>query len=281
MADYYKDIGAQLKARRLEHKRELKDIAEDTKVSEEYILAIEAGNIDAFPSTVYYNLFARSYARELGFDPDRLFAFSPEESREMERLEAIGPDDTGEEPEDEESTEGKSLKKLIIWLSAVVLVIFAAVIIFIIYGNNKMLSSGNFGPGGVAEDSTLAKEPENDIFSDSLLSKPVYGDILPPKMRLRVDVTELSWVYVMADGDTALNRTLDSGDYRIIRAQDQFLISLGNPSGVSFSINDTLLKPFSESIGIIRNIEINRRNKEIFFVTSEEPVEEDSTLGQY
>ena len=41
MGNYHIDIGKQLKARRLEQKREIKDIAIDTRVSESYIEAIE------------------------------------------------------------------------------------------------------------------------------------------------------------------------------------------------------------------------------------------------
>ncbi|RKX23408.1 MAG: hypothetical protein DRP51_00345, partial [Candidatus Zixiibacteriota bacterium] len=90
MGNYHIDIGKQLKALRLEQKREIKDIARETRVSENYLEAIEAGRVEDFPSTVYYNLFARSYARELGQDPDLIFVVTTAESLELERVEALG-----------------------------------------------------------------------------------------------------------------------------------------------------------------------------------------------
>jgi len=288
MSDYYIEIGEQLKARRLEQKREIKDIAEETRVSAEYLEAIEAGHIDSFPSTVYYNLFARSYARELGFDPDRLFVVSTEESLELERVEALGPDVTEEELKALEPKENNSMTKVILWLVGVVLVIFIAVMIFTLTaGEKEKHAEEMFGHGDTAvveqtsEDTSMADVPITHDSDDSLLSKPVYGESLPPKMRLRIDANQLSWVFVMSDGDTALNRTLDSGDYRIIRAQRQFIISSGNPTGVSFSLNDTLLKPLSVGGGLIRNVEINRMNKDDYFYIPDESVNEDTAIGQF
>jgi transcriptional regulator with XRE-family HTH domain len=288
MSDYYIEIGEQLKARRLEQKREIKDIAEETRVSAEYLEAIEAGDIDSFPSTVYYNLFARSYARELGFDPDRLFVVSTEDSLELERVEALGPDVTEEELKALEPKENNSMTKVILWLVGVVLVIFIAVMIFTLTAGEKEKNAEEMSGHGdtavveqASEDTSMADVPITHDSDDSLLSKPVYGESLPPKMRLRIDANQLSWVFVMSDGDTALNRTIDSGDYRIIRAQRQFIISSGNPTGVTFRLNDTLLKPLSVGGGLIRNVEINRMNKDDYFYIPDESVNEDTAIGQF
>ncbi|MCP4705726.1 MAG: helix-turn-helix domain-containing protein [candidate division Zixibacteria bacterium] len=289
MGNYHIDIGKQLKALRLEQKKDLKDIAKDTKVSESYLEAIEAGLVENFPSTVYYNLFARSYARELGQDPELMFVVTTAESLELERVEALGPEATEDEIKGLEDTESNnnngSMAKAGIWIAAIVIIIF----IVIIYIFNSGDKDDNGSSESIPNDSTpevIAETPMETV-QDSLASSTEIEpeEIIPPKpvgpeMKLRFDVTDLSWLLVMSDGDTVLNRNLDSGSYRTITAFEQFLISAGNPNGLIIKLNDTLLKPLSSTGRPIRDFEITNVNKQQYYQIIEEEESEEPDIGE-
>ena len=55
-------------------KRELPTIAKQLCIREEFLDALENGNYNAIPETVYILGFARNYAMELGLNPDEIVA---------------------------------------------------------------------------------------------------------------------------------------------------------------------------------------------------------------
>jgi len=290
MTNYYVDIGAQLRARRLELKRELKDIAQEIKTSESYLEAIEAGNIDSFPSTVYYNLFARSYARELGFDPDKIFVVSTEESLELEKIETLGEDISAKEITglelQEDAKSNNSLGKAAIWGAAAVIIIFVAVIAYFVSGDRE---SSRENPAGEEE---LSVEPASEPAApaiDSGIKTTGVAEIVPetiptapvlPPMVLRLEASDSSWVMVISDGDTILNRVLYADDFRILEARNRFRISAANPDVLQFTLDDTLLGPLTPPGRMIRNVDITRDNKSGFYRSSEPIPVKDSTRGE-
>ena len=288
MGNYHIDIGKQLKAIRLEQKREIKDIAGETRVSENYLEAIEAGRIEDFPSTVYYNLFARSYARELGQDPDLIFVVTTAESLELERVEALGPEETEEEIKSlkaKETNNDNSLAKAGIWIAAVIVIVFIVIVLIVNSGKETDQPAGEQhltdSTSEIIVDASADTDPDTAVLSGE--TEPVY--IIPPEpigpeMKLRIDVTDLSWVLVMSDGDTVLNRNLDSGSYRTISAHEQLLLSAGNPNGLVIKLNDSLFKPLSPTGRPVRNIEITNLNKDQYFQIVEEVKSEEPGIGE-
>ena len=55
-------------------KREIPTIAKQLCIREEFLEALENGDYNAIPETVYVLGFARNYAMELGLDPDEIVA---------------------------------------------------------------------------------------------------------------------------------------------------------------------------------------------------------------
>ncbi len=277
MGNYHIEIGKQLKARRLEQKKELKDIAKDTKVTEDYLEAIETGRIEIFPSAVYYNLFARSYAQELGMDTDQLFVISSAESLELERIENLGPEAAEKEIQELESKEKKySVAKTAMWISGFIVIIF--IVVLLIFTSGKDAGTPPTASDLNAESTYYAGEEmsaDYDIMSDEL-SDDSLGDNATsvmnpdPKMSLQIESNALSWIRLIADGDTILNGNFEAGHRQTIEADNQFVITAGNPNGLTLKLNDTLLGPISPYGQPARNIEINRLNKDQFFIKNRE-----------
>lgn len=91
MAESTSSIGAQLKKARQDKELTLEEISQLTRIREKYLVAIEADNWDALPSSVQQKGFVRSYARALGLDPGPLL---------QELRSALQEDDLEVSPED-------------------------------------------------------------------------------------------------------------------------------------------------------------------------------------
>jgi cytoskeleton protein RodZ len=69
---------------------------------------------------------------------------------------------------------------------------------------------------------------------------PVLGD---GNMVLQVAATERSWVAVECDGKTLLQRILNPGEVRTLRAKDYFNVTTGNAQGVTLTLDGQALQP--------------------------------------
>ena len=67
-----REVGAQLRRRRLERGEDLDDVAKSLRIKPSYLVEIEQGDLTAMPGRPYALGFLRSYADYLGFDGDDL-----------------------------------------------------------------------------------------------------------------------------------------------------------------------------------------------------------------
>lgn len=258
----YKEIGKVLKKRREELQWQLDEIAENIKISESYLIAIEDGQIDQLPSKVFYNLFVRSYAKELEIDSERLL----EDLAKPENVAAVGNGANGEAVA-EEKTAGKGKKSFFFILAAFV-VIIAAYILF-----SGMLDKKPAPDGGIGMDSLSGLT--GDLLSDSMAQSDTTEPeiILPDPLNLRIIATELCWVLVVSDTDTVFNANMEANAIENYQAYYNFKVSLGNPAGVQMALDGILLRTLSGTGGPVRDVTINRENMKDFFLF---PKEEES-----
>lgn len=67
-----REVGAQLRQRRLERGEDLDDVAQHLRIKPNYLFGIEQGDLSSLPGRPYALGFLRSYADYLGFDGDDL-----------------------------------------------------------------------------------------------------------------------------------------------------------------------------------------------------------------
>jgi cytoskeleton protein RodZ len=96
MAESISSIGALLKKTRQDKELTLEEISQLTRIREKYLVAIEADNWDALPSSVQQKGFVRSYARALELDPGPLLlelrSILQEDDLEVDLEESQEPD---------------------------------------------------------------------------------------------------------------------------------------------------------------------------------------------
>ncbi len=278
MAKDIKEVGEILRKARNDLKLELEDVAAETKVSEKYLRAIEAGDVGAFPSRVYYNLFVQSYARELGIDAEELLTeISPTTTPAENDADIIDIVDHEKPPiKAKKESNGTSLTKIGAWMGGIVIVAFIVILIFVITGDDETSTADTEQdtPVAVVEDQERSQpQPAKDTTTRVTEEKdevdpPQYNPERP--MRLIVTAIDACWVMVTADGDTVLNRNLEPGWVRNLTANYRFSISAGNPAGLELKLDDSLLAPLSPTGRPIRDLEINQLNKNQFYLVPEE-----------
>ncbi len=271
MQDEYINIGNKLSQRRKELGKELDEISEMIKVSAEYLKAIEKGDFEALPSVVYYKLFVRSYAQELGLDGNQLleeFEVNDESVEADENSASEKKDDIKRRRRPESET---PLLKIGLILGLVVIIVFVIIIIFVPSGDKKPETAALGQNIDTVENiaDNQAVPVEDTTTSENSAPLPVE---LP--MKLGITINETSWTLVIADGDTVLNHNLETGSTRSYNADYRFVISMGNPYGVELKINDTLLRDISVRGRPVKGLEINRLNKADYFYIPEDSLAE-------
>lgn len=84
-----KTIGSILKEKRKELKLELSDVANETKISINYLQALEDGNFSKFPSEVYLKGFLKNYAKFLGISTEKALALYRRENERKQNESSI------------------------------------------------------------------------------------------------------------------------------------------------------------------------------------------------
>ncbi len=75
--------GERLKQARLKQGKSLQDLAAQTRISVQFLEAIEAGNLDAIPGEFFRRSFLKQYASALGVNPDEVQPERPMEFRSL------------------------------------------------------------------------------------------------------------------------------------------------------------------------------------------------------
>lgn len=272
MSEAHIKFGELLKTERESLKIDLGDLAEQLKISQSHLEAIEKGDLGGVPSELYYGLFAKSYSEALGIDF----------SRTMDAIKAdIGPDfsngnnkkkDPTAKSEDEEKSAdeesgNKNLKNLVRILGLIVIVF----IIFIIV--NKFFFAGEeTGENGSTDNSEQVEQaPASNIPEEDLAGYDWGSAEYKPNEKIRLLLTPRSesWSTIIADGDTVIYKILRVGRTYLAEADYRLLVSVGIPSVVDLNLNGQAVDLVNPETRRISRVEINQMNIENFLNPAE------------
>ncbi len=267
----YVEIGEIFRKRRTELGRDLPGMAEETKISEKYLEAIENGGLGEFPSIIYYKLFASSYAKELGLDPEVLFAQQNDLEEPAKAPDApVSNSDASSllNNQNVPTVEKRTRYKAILWPIIIIALGVIAVAIILIKGKTPQELQQPTATGPTV---TQREEEEGIPAFDTMAIDSELSANLPVRgMRLNITAKETCWMVVVADGDTLVFGNLNPGASHDFRAINSFNISAGNPRGIELRLNDTLMKPLSSGGLPVKNLQISRENARSFYLLPED-----------
>ena len=234
-------------------KREISTISKLLCIREEFLTALEEGNYRVIPEDVYILGFARSYAVELGLDPDEVIS-------QLKKELGIAMEEKKEEKKEEEVevktvAQKKSVKinkEIIInWLKNAVqyvkkywkwfavgfgaLVLLIVVILLLAGG-----SSANDEQTTVNNNETVVAVKEPD-FRYPIHEK--FDSKNAKESRVILQAEKESWVKIQdARGNSVFSRVLVPGDVYYMPLSDKFKATFGNVGAIDVWVDGKLLK---------------------------------------
>ena len=225
-------------------KRELPTIAKQLCIREEFLDALDNGNYNVIPETVYILGFARNYAMELGLNPDEIVA---KIKKEMGLTSDCNKDD-----EDVTACAMPSIKeeehwaKILFvkgyqfiyqnwkWFAGALLAIVLTIILIVAFSGTTEDVKVDKGNAVVAETSV---EPEY-----KLAVRERFGTDNRKKADVVLQASQESWVKIEdGRGNTVFSRVLVPGDIYYVPAGDKYKATFGNAGGIDIWVNGKLI----------------------------------------
>lgn len=269
MSELHQKLGKALEAERRRRNLTLEEVAVELKISEAYLNGIEAGDETALPAPLYFELFAKGYAQLMSIDYEATVEAIQEEigpepldlEDDQDRPQALSAEASEEGASATQSRDRLAIRKLIRLLAAIV-VVFAAIIVILKFVFPEALSFGSGpedGPGqSVGTDQQATAERAANNLDEFDWGQP--PNAMPDSLRLTLQARGESWVAVVADGDTALYRTLQPGRVREVAAKYRLRVSVGVPPNIDILLNGQMVDLRNPN-GRVFEVDINQANR--------------------
>jgi len=257
---------------RLRREREMRgitldEITESTKIARRHLEALETERFDQLPGGVFNKGFVRAYARFLGIDEDRAVADYSAATNEQPEPEDKFPLEIHDEP-DRELNPRRSYLPLVFAVAALVgvLVGYAFWIKSKPHAAAEQPQAARPAPATsvpekpaapVASTSAVAPAPKQSVPVEQHVAavnsqppQPSPSDPVTTKPEksffILVKAKEDSWVSIVADGKSVMQRVLAADKHKKIKAGRLLVLRTGNAGGIEVSFN-------GRSLGAIGN----------------------------
>ena len=235
-------------------KREISTISKLLCIREEFLTALEEGNYRVIPEDVYILGFARSYAVELGLNPDEVILQLKKELGLIKETKENKEEEVEVKPIVQKQTvkiDVESVKKWVksaweyvkkhwVWFAsgfgALILVIVLAVVLF---GGNK--DTETTAPVEVVEDVAEKEEVKEPDFRFPVHEK--FETKNSKEARVVLQAEKESWVKIEdARGSSVFSRVLVPGDVYYMPNGDKFKATFGNVGAIDVWVDGQLIK---------------------------------------
>lgn len=241
-----KKLGEVLKLERERKKISFEELASSLKMSESNLAAIENGEAGNLPSDLYFALFAKSYAEAIGIDYERTVEAieddlnqSPAPASDFDSSIRGSAQTKGSESGDSSQAEEDSstpLVKLAYLLGGIVVIFLIFVAIRYLITDRSETDEYKEASRDVIGQIEQAKQSAYENFDWNI---PGYNQ--PDKILLTLTPKAESWATILADGDTALFRSLIPGLTYTVEADFRIRVSIAIPSAVETKLNGQIV----------------------------------------
>jgi len=275
------DFGARLRQAREARGITLRQIANSTKISLASLEWLERNDISKLPGGIFSRAFVRSYAQEIGLDPDEtvrefLAAFN-EETVTAGTPPALRPQKDGEESSFESQ---QRLASTVLKLVLVSLPLGALLLYFSTRGGPAVppepaparptatrprppapTPAAKVAPGAEAGAPAQAAGGQPPVPSvpapQPAATEPATVPPPPTDGSIRVEVapTGTCWVSLTVDGTLVIERVMQAGERVSRRVSTEALIQVGDAGAFAFSINGRPARPLGGA-GQVRRVRI-------------------------
>jgi cytoskeleton protein RodZ len=246
-------VGTRLKGLREGKRVTLRQIAAATKSSVSSLEAIERDDVRKLPGGIFGRSFVRSYARELGLDPDdtarEFFAQFPE------LIEA-------EDQTVDRTTAATTRERALALLSLAGVLVPVAALAFWFYAGRSAPAGPTLPAARITAVSPEIPPPMSVRATADAV--PAIGSIpVEPEgdgpLTLHISARADCWVAVVADGREVVARLLAAGDEEAVRAGSELRVKVGDATAVSLRLNGMPVRSLGRS-GQVVTLRIDAQN---------------------
>jgi cytoskeletal protein RodZ len=251
------DFGGKLRQARERRGVSLRQIAASTKISVTALEALEHNDVSKLPGGIFSRAFVRSYAIEVGLDPE-------ETVREfLERFHGE-PAPAGAMParvmEEEGSFESQQrVAGVLLKLVIISVPIVGAILYFTI--RHRPVPEADVGQ----RTTQAAAEPVQTAASKTPAAESIPGAApetspvaaQPAPMRLELHPTGTCWVTLAIDGRQVLSRVMQPGEREMYSVRESAVMNVGDAGAFAFSIDGRPGRVLGEA-GQVRTARITR-----------------------
>lgn len=230
-------FGGKLREARERRGITLKQIANATKISTSALEALERNDLSRLPGGIFSRAFVRSYAIEVGLDPDEttreFIAQAPHDAV------AAGHPMSGQAEDNESIESDRRMASVFVRLVLLSVPVAGAVLYFSLAGRQAALPAGAASP--VEAGPTLAAPP----VLEPAASNRAGG------LAVALFATAPCWVSATVDGRTIIGRELQAGEREQFDVQRELILSAGDAGALSITLNGAGTKAFGRSGEVI------------------------------
>ena len=263
--DSKKAIGGRLRESRERLGITLHDIAASTRINEKFLATIEEGGTPDVPPT-YLRAFLKAFAEHVELNPQEIlkeyFAVEPppppppEHHPERPRVRAEEPEQANPEPKNTQSSSQRQVKVLFV-ISIAMIITLVVLIIFLRGGRPERAAQETPFSEIVKE-----KEPPPPAVSarpeTATVKKVVPAPPSADSLRLEAVARESVWVHIVIDNATTREYVLTPNRRLQWKGKNSFLISVGNASALSLTLNGVRLAPIGAASRPATNVLLSR-----------------------
>jgi len=251
-------VGAELKRAREAQGITLRELADRTKISTRCFEAIERDDLTRLPAGIFARAFVRTYAKEVGLDPDRIvkafFAqFAPDEPQ----------------PDEPETPPRRPLVGVNLSGLARVAAFAFPVVLLVLWGLWGSKRSQDLPP--------IAATPIPAVSFEVPAPRPIQlardagvgddvvhaGGPRGDHLRLRIEAKDSCWVSVTADGRIVYRQLMAPGEDAVIEASRELQVRVGDAGAVTLYLNGERLRPLGEP-GTVAAVHLDQQNRHEF-----------------
>jgi cytoskeleton protein RodZ len=232
-------LGQTIRDARVRRGMTIERLSSITKISPTVLRAMEVEDFDRLPGRVFTRGFFRSYAREVGLDPEETVASY------LAQIEAAHGQSSSDAAEADgragvNAIEGEAVSSVEERSSNLGQMILIAIIV---------ATLGYRGLQNRAEPTVAASAPAVAVRDVPVGTAGVLDPAVSPAAELRLEIQAIGpcWISAAADGAPVAARLMDAGDTQTIAAHDDIRLRLGDPASVSFALNGVAGRSLGDS----------------------------------
>jgi cytoskeletal protein RodZ len=250
------DFGRTLREARERRGLSLRQIASSTKISLITLEALERNDIARLPGGIFSRAFVRSYALEVGLDPEEtiqdFMGQFPQDSV------TAGHPTTGR-IEDHEAVESDRRMATTFLRLIFVSIPLAAIVVYFATAGRRAEVHPVFGvqasePAAAlkpvaAEQAAPGETADSPGDAPALVDRAAVAPDPAPVDRLVVQVkaVQRSWVSAIVDGQRAVQRVFQPGDEQTLNVRRDLVLTAGDGGAITVMLNGAAAKPIGPS----------------------------------